>query len=417
MKAQALADYLVENPVDDEYEPLKTYFPDEEVMCVDEVDHDEKPGWKLFFDGAANMKEVGIGVVLISETGQHYPVTAQLRFYCTNNMAEYEACILGLRLAIDMGVQEILVLGDLDLLVYQIQGEWETRDLKFIPYWKCLHDFCQRFRLVEFRHIPRIHNEIADALATLASMLHHPDKAYVDPVHIQPFVAWGMDVIGPIEPAVSSGHRFILVAIDYFTKWIEAVIITDNATNLNSHLMKEVCQQFKIMHWNSTPCRPKANGAVEAANKNIKKILRKMVQEVEITSLRIVAEAGIDDDEWVKTRLEQLSLIDEKKLAVICHGQLYQKRMAYNKKVRPQKFEVGQMVLKRILPHQVEAKGKFAPNWQGPFVVTRVLPNGTLYLTDIEGKCVDMAINSDAVKRRPPGEQGNSFQTYFNLQI
>ncbi|XP_070025951.1 uncharacterized protein [Nicotiana sylvestris] len=123
MKAQALADHLAENPVDDDYEPLKTYFPDEEVMCVDEVDQDEKPGWKLFFDGAANMKGVGVGVVLISETRQHYHVTAQLRFHCTNNMVEYEACILGFRLAVDMGVQEILVLGDSDLLVHQIQGE------------------------------------------------------------------------------------------------------------------------------------------------------------------------------------------------------------------------------------------------------------------------------------------------------
>ncbi|XP_070021694.1 uncharacterized protein [Nicotiana sylvestris] len=123
------------------------------------------------------------------------------------------------------------------------------------------------------------------------------------------------------------------------------------------------------------------NGAAEAANKNIKKILRKMVQgskqwheklpfallgyhttirtsvgatpyflvygtkavihaEVEIPSLRIVADAEIDDDEWVKTRLEQLSLIDEKTLAAVCHGQLYQKRMAraYNKKVQEISF-------------------------------------------------------------------------------
>ncbi|XP_070035361.1 uncharacterized protein [Nicotiana tomentosiformis] len=185
MKDQALADHLAENPVDEVYEPLKTYFPDEEVIYVDDADHDEKPGWKLFFDGAANMKGVGIGAVLIFETRHHYPITAQLRFYCTNNMAEYEACILGLRLAIDMGVQEILGLGDSDLLVHQIQGEWETCDLKLIPYRQCLHNFCQRFRSIEFRHIPRSHNEIADALATLASMLHHPDKTYVDPLQIQ----------------------------------------------------------------------------------------------------------------------------------------------------------------------------------------------------------------------------------------
>ncbi|XP_070018345.1 uncharacterized protein [Nicotiana sylvestris] len=123
MKAQTLADNLAENPVDEEYEPLRTYFPDEEVMHIDELEHIEKPGWKLFFDGDANMKGVEIGAVLISETGHHYPVTVQLRFYCTNNMAEYEACILGLSLATDKGVQEFLVLGDSNLLVYQIQGE------------------------------------------------------------------------------------------------------------------------------------------------------------------------------------------------------------------------------------------------------------------------------------------------------
>ncbi|XP_070022275.1 uncharacterized protein [Nicotiana sylvestris] len=130
MKAQALA----ENLEDEEYEPLRTYFPDDKVMHIDEVDLDKKPGWKLFFDGAANMKGVKIGVVLISETGHHYPVIAQLRFYGNNKMVEYEACILCLRLAVDIGVQEVLVLGDSDLLVHQIQGEWETRDLKLIPY-------------------------------------------------------------------------------------------------------------------------------------------------------------------------------------------------------------------------------------------------------------------------------------------
>ena len=85
----------------------------------------------------------------------------------------------------------------------------------------------------------------------------------------------------------------------------------------------------------------------------------------------------------------------------MCHGQLYQRRMAraYNKKVRPRNFEVGQLVLRRILPHQVEAKGKFSPNWQGPFVVKKVLPNGALYLIDTEGKMAEMAINADTVKR------------------
>ena len=106
-----------------------------------------------------------------------------------------------------------------------------------------------------------------------------------------------------IEPKASNGHRFILVVIDYFTKWVEAAsysnvtrsvvvrfikreivcwyglprkIITDNATNLNNKMMKEMGEDFNIQHHDSTPYRPKMNGAVEAANKNIKKIVQKM---------------------------------------------------------------------------------------------------------------------------------------------
>ncbi|XP_015165068.1 uncharacterized protein K02A2.6-like [Solanum tuberosum] len=206
-----------------------------------------------------------------------------------------------------------------------------------------------------------------------------------------PFVAWGMDVIGPIEPVASNGHRFILVAIDYFTKWVEPTsyksvtkkvvadfvrnnlicrfgvpefIITDNGANLNSHLMREICEQFKITHRNSTAYRPQMNGAVEAANKNNKKILRKMINnrrgwyemlpyallgyrttvrtsvgatpyllvygieavipaEVEIPSLRVIQEAELSDIEWVHKRTDQLTLIDEKRMVVVYHGQLY----------------------------------------------------------------------------------------------
>ena len=112
-------------------------------------------------------------------------------------------------------------------------------------------------------------------------------------------------------------------------------------------------------------------------------------------------EAEIDDDEWIKTRLKQLSLIDEKRMTSVCHGQLYQKRVAwaYNQKVRPRHFEEGQFVLRRILPHHAETKGKFSRNWRGPFVVKRVLPTGALYLADIEGKVTETVINPDAVKR------------------
>ena len=119
-----------------------------------------------------------------------------------------------------------------------------------------------------------------------------------------PFSIWDMDVIGPIIPKASNGHRFIFVVINYFTKWVKAAsyanvtrsvicrfikkeiicrygiserIISDNAINLNNKMIEQICEQFKIKHHNSVPYRPKMNGAVEVANKNVKKIVAKMM--------------------------------------------------------------------------------------------------------------------------------------------
>ena len=220
-----------------------------------------------------------------------------------------------------------------------------------------------------------------------------------------PFSMWDMDVIGPISLKASNGHRFIFVVIDYFTKWVEATsyasvtqsvickfikkeiicrygirkrIISDNATNLNNKMMDQLCEQFKIKHHNSAPYRSKMNGVVEAVNKNVKKIVAKIMDtykdwheklpfalhayrtavrtstratlfslvygmeavlliEVEIPSLQVLMEAKLEEAEWVQARYDQLNVIEEKKLKALYHGQLYQKWMmqAHDKKVHP----------------------------------------------------------------------------------
>ncbi|XP_015068644.1 uncharacterized protein LOC107013182 [Solanum pennellii] len=133
------------------------------------------------------------------------------------------------------------------------------------------------------------------------------------------------------------------------------------------------------------------NGAVEATNKNIKKILRKMIDnhrgwhemlpyallgyrtnvrmsigdtpyllvygteavisvEVEIPCLRIIQKAELSNAEWVSRRIDQLTLIDEKRIVVVFHDQLYRQRLIrdFHKRVRTRIFEVGYLVLKRI---------------------------------------------------------------------
>ncbi|XP_070025537.1 uncharacterized protein [Nicotiana sylvestris] len=123
--------------------------------------------------------------------------------------------------------------------------------------------------------------------------------------------------------------------------------------------------------------------------------------EVEIPSLRIIQETELRDAEWIRSHYEQLALIDVKRMNVVCHGHLYQNRMfrAFNKRVKQRQFEPGQLVLKKIFPHQDEAKGKLSPNWQGHYMVHRVLTGGALILAKMVGEIHPKPINSDAVKR------------------
>ncbi|XP_009596616.2 uncharacterized protein [Nicotiana tomentosiformis] len=183
-------------------------------------------------------------------------------------------------------------------------------------------------------------------------------------------------------------------------------------------------------------------GAIKVANKNIKRILRKTVDnhrqwheklpfallgyqttmrtsigvtpymlvydseavipaKVEILFLRVIQEAKLDDAKWIRVMQEQLMLIDEKGMDAVCHGKLYQNRMAstFNKKVKPRQFTPGQLVLKKIFPHQEEAKGKFAPSWQGPYVVHRELLGIALILAEMDGRVNTNPINLDVIKR------------------
>ena len=69
--------------------------------------------------------------------------------------------------------------------------------------------------------------------------------------------------------------------------------------------------------------------------------------EVQIPSLRIIKDEGLNEDDWIQNRLDQLNLIDEKRLTTVYHSQMYKKRMikSFNKKVRHQVYQVGDLVI------------------------------------------------------------------------
>ena len=88
----------------------------------------------MYLDRASNALGCGVGVVLISSKGNHCPFTTKLSFDYTNNMAEYETCVLGLQAAIEKKIKSLNVYGDSTLVICQLNGEGETRDSKLVPY-------------------------------------------------------------------------------------------------------------------------------------------------------------------------------------------------------------------------------------------------------------------------------------------
>ena len=76
-----------------------------------------------------------------------------------------------------------------------------------------------------------------------------------------------------------------------------------------------------------------------------------LLVEVQIPSLRIMKDEDLGKGEWIQIRLDQLNLIDKKRLAAVCHSQMYQKRMikVFNKKIKHRVYQAGDLVIKCII--------------------------------------------------------------------
>ncbi|RVW77328.1 Pol polyprotein [Vitis vinifera] len=254
---------------------------------------------------------------------------------------------------------------------------------------------------------------------------------------------WGIDIIGKISPKSSSGHEFILVAIDYFTKWVEAASYARlTSSGVASFIRSHIICRYGVPHELISDRGPQTNGAVEAANKNIKRILRRMVEtsrdwseklpfalwayrtsfrtstgatpyslvygmeamlpvEIEMGSLRVALEQQIPEADWAQARFDQLNLLDERRLRAADHVRAYQRKMAraFKKRVKPRPLQIGDLVLKVIRGLIRDPRGKFRPNWSGPYFIRELTPEGAAWLMDLDGNRFSEPTNVDQLKR------------------
>ena len=125
----------------------------------------------MYFDGAFSLQGAGASVLLVAPTGEHLKYVIQIHFpreMSTNNTAEYEGLLAGLRIAADLGVKKLIIRGDLQLVVRQVNKDYQSPFMK--AYVNEVRKLEERFDGVQAEYVPPAENDIADYLSKRAAL-------------------------------------------------------------------------------------------------------------------------------------------------------------------------------------------------------------------------------------------------------
>ncbi|XP_038879215.1 uncharacterized protein LOC120071177 [Benincasa hispida] len=128
-----------------------------------------------------------------------------------------------------------------------------------------------------------------------ANSIHQLPEPLHPTIASWPFEAWGLNLVGPITPKSSVGHSYILAATDYFSRWVEVVAIKEakkeNVADFirtlviyrygipHRIMMDKLCEKFKFKQYKLSMYNIAANGLVEAFNKTLCNLLKKIVSK------------------------------------------------------------------------------------------------------------------------------------------
>jgi ribonuclease HI len=125
--------------------------------------------WTMYFDGSLMKTGAGAGLLFVSPLGKHLRYVIRLHFPASNNMAEYEALVNGLRITIELEVRRLDTRGDSQLIIDQVMKNSHCRDRRMEAYCDQVRRLEDKFYGLELNHIARRYNETADELAKIAS--------------------------------------------------------------------------------------------------------------------------------------------------------------------------------------------------------------------------------------------------------
>ena len=273
----------------------------------------------------------------------------------------------------------------------------------------------------------------------------------------EPFYMVGIDFVGPL-PITEKGNKYIIVAMDYFTKWPEAKavkeatakevstfileeiicrhgcpkrILSDRGSHFNNEMIKELMGKFKIKHGFSIPYHPKTNGLVERFNKTLKESLAKLkedenwdkmiaptlfayrskIQEsVKIEPFYLVygrkpvlpmdrEEKKISLIERIWEIVEKIPKIQYQAKEEIEKSQRRQKEYHDKRYKRKEEFEIGDKVLYYNAAKDNQWSGKLEEKWKGPYYIHEVMLKGSYKIKEMDGRIFKTPVNGELLKK------------------
>ncbi|RDX98438.1 gag-pol, partial [Mucuna pruriens] len=248
------------------------------------------------------------------------------------------------------------------------------------------------------------------------------------------FDVWGIDFMGPFP--ISNGYSYILLAVDYVSRWVEAIatktndakvvvdflksnifyrfgvlkaLISDQGSHFCNRAMSSLLHKYGVVHKIATTYHPQTNYQAEVFNREIKKMLQKMTNPSRKDWSRLLEDAlwahrtayrtplgmstywivfevkqcNLDNDQAGKQRRFQLQELDELRLEACENSRIYKQKVKkfHDQQILRKELRVGQKVLLFNSPLKLIV-GKVRSRWDRPFVITNVFPYGVVELKD-----------------------------------
>jgi ribonuclease HI len=163
--------------------------------------------WIMYFDGALNLEGAGAGVLIISPRGEQLKYVLRIHYKASNNGAEYEALIHSLRIAVSLGIKRLLAFGDSKVVIEQVNKEWDCVKDMMDAYCAEIRKLEGYFEGIEFQHISRNNNVVANVLSKLGS-----HRALVPAgVFVQDLRKPSIKLLDPDNPELSSNDQNLAI--------------------------------------------------------------------------------------------------------------------------------------------------------------------------------------------------------------